>query len=157
MMNVAEVLDDRNVVEEALANFAALIDDLDFEAELELMGIGRLQFLRRRQMQIELKGLYIALWRLALARSFPHNADEMFATFLQRYSASHPGKPGTPTVERASQYWAMLAPSGDADFHGLARHLLSFLDPSPKEMRPLELGLALHIRSAYRFIFERLI
>ena len=154
---VAEILDERDVIEEALANFSVLIDDLDFEAELELMGIGRLHFLRRRQMQIELKGLYMALWHLALSRSFPQDADAMFASFLNRYAAAHPGKPGEPIVKRAAEYSGMLAPYGDADFNDVAGHLLSFLESPEKDTRALKLRLALHIRSAYRFIFERLI
>ena len=55
----------------ALENFKALLADADFTLELELLGIKRMQFMRRRQMQSELMGLYMALWRLALARSFP--------------------------------------------------------------------------------------
>lgn len=157
MSHVAELWDKPDVIDEALANFAALIDDLDFGMELELMGIGRLQFLRRRQMQTELKGLYMALWRLALSRSFPGHADAMFATFLTTYAHTHPGKQAAAIVERAEEYWGMLAPTGDADFNDAARHLLSFLNPSDKDLTALNLRLALNIRSAYRFIFERLI
>ena len=74
MQNLAEVFDDESAVSEALENFAALLDDADFTAELELMGIGRMQFMRRRQMLVEWRGLYTALWRLALASSFPQDA-----------------------------------------------------------------------------------
>ena len=35
MQNVAEVFDDKSVVQEALENFAALLEDADFTAELE--------------------------------------------------------------------------------------------------------------------------
>lgn len=157
MVYPAEELYDHQLIEEALANFAALIDDLDFGAELDLMGIGRLQFLRRKQMQIELKGLYIALWRLALAKSFPQDADHMFSEFLARYDQNHHSKNNSETIARAHGYWGMLAPSGDSDFNAVARHLISFLDLEEKETRSLGLRLALHIRSAYRFIFERLI
>lgn len=157
MQNLAEVLDDQAIIEEALANFAVLIDDLDFNQALELMGIGRFQFLRRKQMLIELRGLYMAIWRLALGRSFPQTADAMFTTFLRRYTHSHPDKIGLKISERAVQYWGMLQPSGDADFHNVARHLISFVTAGDEEPRALILKLALHIRSAYRFIFDRLI
>lgn len=157
MSYVAELLDGPDIIAEALANFAVLIDDLDFGVELNLMGIGRLQFLRHRQMQIELKGLYIALWRLALAKSFPAHADSMFSTFLINYKQIHPNKLGLSIVERAAEYWGMLAPTGDADFNDVARHLLSFIKPSEKDFHALTLRMALHIRSAYRFIFDRLI
>lgn len=157
MQNLAERLDYQDVTEEALANFAVLLDDLDFTSELDLLGIGRMQFLRRKQMLIELRGLYAALWRLALGRSFPHEADEMFAVFLARYGENHAGKASAQIVERARQYWGMLEPAGDADFSDVSRHLTSFLEREQGEMPTLILKLALHIRSAYRFIFDRLI
>lgn len=157
MHNLAEELDEQELIEEALANFAALLDDLDFTPELELLGIGRFQFLRRKQMQLEFRGLSIALWRLALASSFPHNADLMFETFLRRYNRSHTGKPAQQTLERAREYWAMIQPAGTSDFSNVARHLASFIDRDADSQKPLILKLALHIRGNYRFIFDRLI
>lgn len=157
MNNVAESIDSEALIQEALDNFAALIDGLDFSVELEIMGIGRLQFLRRKRMLVELCGLYIALWRLALGRSFPNDADRMFKKFLENYAQSHPSKIGAHTAQRALEYWGMLEPTGDADFHGVARHLTSFIVLENQDPRAIILKLALHIRKAYRFIFERLI
>lgn len=157
MQNLAEELDDQALIEEALANFAALLDDLDFAPEFELLGIGRFQFMRRKQMQLEFRGLSIALWRLALASSFPHDADLMFETFLRRYSRSHSGKAAQQTLERARDYWGMIQPAGNSDFSNIARHLVSFLDRDAENQKPLILKLALHIRGNYRFFFDRLI
>lgn len=157
MQNLAEIIDEQEIIEEALANFAALIDDFSYDLELEMLGIGRFQFLRRKQMLIELRGLYIALWRLALGRSFPHAADNMFTIFLRRYERNHGGKIASRVVERASQYWGMLEPAGDSDFSEVSRHLASFTEREDKEQTPLVLKLALQIRAAYRFIFDRLI
>ena len=157
MQNLAEVFDDESAVSEALENFAALLDDADFTAELELMGIGRMQFMRRRQMLVEWRGLYMALWRLALASSFPQEAERMFATFLRSYHAAHPDKLGSRIMERAQEYWGMLQPKGDADFSDVARHLGSFSVQDEKQARSLTLRLVLHIRRAYKIIFDRLI
>ena len=157
MQNLAEVFDDESAVSEALENFAALLDDADFTAELELMGIGRMQFMRRRQMLVEWRGLYMALWRLALASSFPQDAERMFATFLRSYHAAHPDKLGSRIMERAQEYWGMLQPKGDADFSDVARHLGSFSVQDEKQARSLTLRLVLHIRRAYKVIFDRLI
>ena len=41
----------------ALENFKALLADADFTLELELLGVKRMQFMRRRQMRGELMGL----------------------------------------------------------------------------------------------------
>jgi len=155
--NLAEAIDERSLVDDALANFNAIIDDFDFNAELELLGIGRMQFLRRKQMIIEFKGLYIALWRLGLAHSFPRFADDMFTIFLRRYCRRHGDKTGAQISERATQYWGMILPHGDANFNNIAAHLISFMSLEQKDSRAITLKLALHIRSIYRFIFERLI
>lgn len=157
MENVAEAIDDENVVEEALANFAALLDGLDYAKSLDMLGVGRLQFLLRKQMIAELTGLRIALWRLALARSFPGRADAMFEEFLARYRKTHPGKLSWLAATRAEQYWAMIEPVGDSDFNALARHLISFVVKNRDDTKALTLKLALSVRQDYRYIFDRLI
>ena len=157
MQYLAEPDESPGITQVALDNFAALLDDADFTAEMELMGVGRFQFLRRRQMDLELRGLHMALWRLALSRSFPNDADAMFATFLHGYLSRHPQKGARQAAERARQYWGMLEPTGDADFNEVARHLTSFAERDEKEQRTLTLRLALHIRKVYCFIFDRLI
>lgn len=157
MQYLAEPEEELPPAQEALENFAVLLEDADFAAELDLLGVGRFQFLRRRQMLLELRGLYIALWRLALSRSFPADADAMFAAFLHDFLRRHPDKAGRLVSERARQYWGMLQPTGDGDFNAVAGHLTSFSASDEKARRTLTLKLALHIRGTYRFIFDRLI
>lgn len=157
MQNLAEELDYQALIEEVLANFAVLLDDLDFTHELELLGLGRFQFMRRKQMQLELRSLSIALWRLALGSSFPHDADLIFEMFLRRFQHNHPAKSTPQIIERARGYWGMIQPLGNSDFSNIARHLVSFVDRDGENSKPMILKLALHIRSNYRFIFERLI
>lgn len=158
MSDTAEKLDEQGVMEEALANFAALIEDVDYEAYLEMMGIGRFQFLRRKQMRIEVLGLHMALWRLALSRSFPAHADWMFSRFLARYVERHGDKGSQSIADRGRQYWGMLEPGGDSDFNEVARHLASFREQENSDIdRALVLRLALAVRRAYKWIFERLI
>ena len=79
MSQVAPKIDNGAFVQEAIENFLVLLDDIDFTDVFTLMGIGRLQFMLRRQMLVECRGLYIGLWRLALKRSFPNEADAMLA------------------------------------------------------------------------------
>ncbi|MDR2054677.1 MAG: hypothetical protein LBQ10_02220 [Desulfovibrio sp.] len=157
MQGAAENFEAESAEQLALKNFAALLADTDFAAELELMGIGRMQFLLRRQMLMEWRGLYMALWRLALEKSFPHDADAMFAAFASRYRDSHPDKLSGASLRRAEEYWAMLAPAGETDFNPAARHLASFFGNSAHALRSLSLKLALHIRKTYKNIFDRLL
>lgn len=155
--NLAALTDREALAQEAIDNFSALLDGVDFEAEMELMGIGRFQFMRRRQMKVELRGLYMALWRLALQSSFPQDCEEMFRRFLDSYARSHPGRVPAQAIERATQYWGMLQPRGDSDFSFLGGHLASFAAQDDSGARRQALKLALHIRKAYRFIFDRMI
>lgn len=141
----------------ALENFKALLADADFTLELELLGVKRMQFMRRRQMLTELMGLYMALWRLALARSFPFDAQSMFVLFQQEYTKAHKDKHSHRIVQRANEYWAMLEPTGDADFSEVARHLCSFSTQDPSQAKSINLKLVLHIRKIYKLVFDRLI
>jgi hypothetical protein len=155
--NTAENFDGESAAGLALKNFAALLDDTDFVRELELMEIGRLQLMLRRQMLVEWRGLYMALWRLALEKSFPGEAEAMFAEFMAHYKNTHPDRLSAACVERAKEYWGMLAPAGETDFNPAARHLTSFFSNDTKDTRSLSLKLALHIRKTYTYIFDRLL
>lgn len=157
MENLAEVFDSDSMAYEALEKFIYFLEDIDFAVEMELMGIGRLQFMRRRQMLIEWKAIYIALWRLALASSFPEDASRMFDAFLNTYKKLHSDKISVSVVERAREYWGMIQPHGDSDFNDIARHLCSFFGQEKQDMRSLNLKIVLHVRKAYRIIFDKLI
>ncbi|MDR3358686.1 MAG: hypothetical protein LBN96_07560 [Desulfovibrio sp.] len=157
MPDAAKNFEAESVEQLALKNFAALLADMDFVAELELMGVGRMQFLFRRQMLVEWRGLYMALWRLALEKSFPRDAEAMFAVFVSGYRESHPDKMSETSLRRAGEYWVMLAPAGEADFNPVARHMASFFGDSAHDLRSLNLKLALHIRKTYKNIFDRLL
>ena len=89
--------------------------------------------------------------------SGPQDAEHIFATFLHAYRIAHPDKLSARIMERAQQYWGMLQPKGDADFSDVARHLGSFSVQDEKQARSLTLRLVLHIRRAYKIIFDRLI
>jgi hypothetical protein len=144
--------------EEVIANFQALIDSWDFKAELGRLGIGAMQIMRRKQMLLELKGLFAGLWRLALARSFPEDGRQIFEGYLQG-CLSNPAKGNNARqlVERARQYAEMLALRGTADFSEVSRHLTSFLKLPESAHKGATLKLALHIRQMYNCIFERMI
>lgn len=143
--------------QEAVDNFLILLDDLDYNIYYEILGVGRFQFLRRKQMFIELKGLHIALWRLAISSSFPKDAGKMFEDFLEAYSQKHPGKTDAEITARARQYWGMIEPGGGSDFSAVSRHIISFFPPREKDLKAITLRLALRLHASHRFIFDRLI
>jgi hypothetical protein len=144
--------------EEVIANFQALIDSWDFNAELKKLGIGTMQVMRRKRMLLEFQGLFAGLWRLALARSFPEDGLQIFEGYLDRcLGNAKSGKKAEHLVERARQYAEMLALRGDTDFSEVSRHLTSFLHLSESARKRATLKLALDIRQMYNFIFERMI
>lgn len=157
MAQAADVTSHQNFVQEALDNFAVLLDDTDFTAHLHLMGVGRLHFTRRKQLLQEWRGLYVALWRLALGRSFPQDADAMLEAFRRSYRERHRDKQTPQMLERAEQYWDMMRVTRESDFTEVARHFCSLCQLNGKDARSLQLKLALIIRKAYTDIFRRLI
>lgn len=156
-MGGGAVSGDTSLVDEVLDNFEALLNDADFSKELKMLGAGRFSFLRRRQMLMELRALYMGLWHLGLLRSFPDTSNEIFLRFLQRHAQRYPGRGDAQLRLRAQQYKAMLGDTGDRDFTAVSRHLLSFIHRDEATLKVLSLRLTLLLRSTYTFIFERLI
>ena len=148
-------------IDEVLDNFAALLGSFDFTPEIDAMGIGRMQFLRRKRALQDLRALFIALWRLALRKSFPDDGDVIFETFLGRYQQNpardSARKDAAAMVDKVRAYVDMLDHKGDADFSEAAHHLVSLLSLGDAEAKALRLRLALHIRSTYKLIFDKLI
>lgn len=143
--------------EEVTANFVALLNDADFSQELALFKVGKFQFMRRRQLLLEFRALYIALWRLALASSFPVDGEHIFQYFLQEYAATHPGMNTSRLLTRGQQYAEILLADGDKNYTGISLHILSFVSLNEKDRKAKSLRLALSIRQLYNFIFDRLI
>ena len=143
-------------VRTALDNFTALLNDADFSDAMLVLEVGRFQFMLRRQMKIELGGMFIALWRLALTRSFPQDADRMFEVFCSAYAHEHTDEQSTRLLTRGGEYWAMLKPHGDADFTEIARHLCSFSIRDTHAAKSAQLRMVLYMRKTYKFLFERL-
>lgn len=146
-----------DTVEHVLENFDALLGDVNFTRELQMLGVGRLDFLRRRQMLLELRGLYIGLWYLALRRSFPGRAEEIFSAYLKHHAELRPDKKSRQLRERAAQYKDMLHSAGDQDFTTVSRHILSFYHKDEETLKALSLRLALRFRATYTFLFDRLL
>jgi hypothetical protein len=144
--------------EEVIANFQALIESWDFDAELKRFGIGAMHIMRRRNMLLEFRGLFAGLWHLALTRSFPVDGRLIFEGYLEAcLSKSKNGKKAQQFVARARQYTEMLALRGDTDFSEVSRHLVSFVRLPEAARKSVILKLALDIRQMYNMIFERMI
>lgn len=141
----------------AMENFGAVLDGSDFAAEMDIVGLGRFQFSRRTQMRVECRGMYIALWRLALGRSFPANAHVIFSTFCDAYGRRRGDKHAPAVIQRAKDYWELLRDTDGKDFCDVAERIVSLFVTEEARIRNLVLKLALHMRTTYQMIFDRLI
>lgn len=147
--------------DEVLANFAAVLDSMDFARELAVLGVKRLHFRRRERLLRELRALSIGLWRLALLRSFPHDGERMFELFLSRLAEApeHAREPQKVLdfIQLARAYVDLLREKGDTDFMVASTHIVGLYKQQDKETASRSLKLALLIRNTYTVIFDRLI
>ena len=157
--SAAVALSDGEIYEQqARENFRALLDDMVFFEELAILGLGRFQFARRRKMVDEFRGMYMAVWRLALGSSFPERADAIFADFCREYLRRSRDRHAEDVVRKAESYWTMLREAATKDFLSLAEHLANLAARHDEDhRRAVVLKLALHIRAMYRLIFDHLI
>lgn len=145
-------------ITEVLDNFDALLRGVNFDTEMRIMGVSKWRFFARRTLLLELRALYMALWHLALLRSFPDAAHTIFAAFMQRHTARAPHNAREARLrDRAQQYIDMLGETGDRNFTAVSRHLLALRSLDEGTLKTLSLRLALHLRATYTLIFDRLI
>ncbi|MEG1609761.1 MAG: hypothetical protein RR317_01090 [Bilophila sp.] len=147
-------------VDEVLENFAALLESMDFAQELALLGIRRFHFRHRQKAFRELRALYIGVWRLALLRSFPEEAEQIFATFLATLlddAAPDKNQRAKLFDTLVHSYVDMLHERGDADFTFVSGHIINLFKHKNEDTIPRRLKLALLIRNTYTVIFHRLI
>jgi hypothetical protein len=131
---------------------------MDFTQAVQEMGIGFLNLFKKRKAVNHMTALSISLWKLALERSFPQDADAFFTCFLES------GMLGGVPVKRqqilknlVQTYLDLLADKKDTDFSGAARYLADALTVNSVDKRTFCLRVSLYIRKLYNFIFEKLI
>lgn len=144
--------------DEVIRQFLALYNCMDFKAELEDIGVGRFHFLRRHKALREFKALCIALWGLALSKSFPHDAQNFFTAFQERAPMLTDGsKEAARLLGRVHAYIGLLTPKKDADFLPVAEYLAGELALDARDMPRLRLKLSLLMRNLYSMIFNKLV
>ena len=144
--------------DEVIRQFLGLYYCLDFKAELEDIGITRLQFIRRGKAIREFRAICIALWGLALQKSFPNDAGDFFSEFREKAPMLvGGGKESARLYERVNAYIEMLELKKDTDFSTVADLLAKTLAPHAEEVPRLRLRLSLIIRNLYVLIFDKLV
>lgn len=144
--------------DEVIQQFLALYQCLDFKTELAGIGIGRFQFSRRRKALREFKVLAVALWGLALHKSFPSDAEDFFNEFKAGITGlTGTGKAAELFVNKLDMYTTLLALKKDSDFLPVAEYISEALSLNADDFYRLRLKLSLVIRNLYMLIFGRLV
>ena len=144
--------------EEVGRTFADLLDTLDFAAELQDLGISSLRVFKRRQAKKHFRAVCIALWHIALEKSFPNDAEAFFAHFMTTSPlVSAEQKNARKLRAMVETYDALLVEKKDADFTTIAEEITRQFEQGHEEQRRHQLKLSLRIRAIYDLIFDKLI
>lgn len=144
--------------DEVSRTFANLLATFDFAAELRELGIGALSVFKRGQAKKRLTAVSIALWHIALERSFPHDANVFYAHFLATYPPLCADKKSARKLrDLVTEYDALVAEKKDADFTAVAENLADYFKLDGEERRKQQLKLSLRVRAIYDLIFDKLI
>ena len=144
--------------EEVGRTFADLLATFDFGAELHGLEIGRFNFFKRTRAKQLLTAMSIALWHIALEKSFPQNADGFFFRFHETYpSLVGDGRRAKRLRELVARYDALMTEKKDTDFTKMAETLAEDLEIHENDRRKQHLKLSLRIRAIYDLIFDKLI
>jgi hypothetical protein len=144
--------------EEVTKRFKDLLAAFDFGAELYELGIGQWSPFKRSQAKKQLTAVHIALWHIALERSFPNDADVFFTHFVTTYPSLQGDKRSAKKLrDLVARYDALVAEKKDTDFTGVADTLVEALGIVETDSRRQRLKLSLRIRSVYEFIFQKMI
>lgn len=142
---------------EVCTNFAGLLQSFNFKEEISFLHINMFEFRKRANMMLEFQALYVGLWNMALCRSFPHDHEEIFQKYMhielpQKYSK----RLLQTQIQKIEQYKELIQSIQNSDFSPIAHHILSLLDIKDLDYKAFSLKIALHVRSVYTYIFERL-
>ena len=144
--------------DEVIANFQALYDSYDFAADVEELHFSLLQFKKRNLALQELRVVSIALWYMALKRSFPDKAEEFFAAYRAKAPfLNQPPKKAAQRQARLNTYLDLLRAKAETDFSPVAAYFADIFAAKHQEGAKIQLKLSLVVRQMYKLIFERLV
>lgn len=148
-------------MEEVLQAWNVLFGQMDFSLELEALQLSRLAFRRRKEALLALKGLSLALWHLALSRSFPRDYQTFYEHFWQHLDDESQTEKQRIRVAalrgRADDYIEQLANNGSADFTAVSEYLMQSCASEKSRGATTRLRLVLLIRQRYERIFAQLL
>lgn len=139
-------------------NFMALLSDFNYADEMELLEVGKLNLILRKNLSKEFETLYIALWYSCLKTSFPETYEAIFQIFLDNnLTQKYKGAKLQEIKSRIQLYIELLGNTASTDLTPITHHLLSFLNFDEATQPSIKMKITLHLRKVYTYLFERLI
>jgi len=144
---------------EVIERFIGLLQSFDFEEECRILEIGKLHMVKRRNALRELKALYIGLWKIALDKSLPDRAEEIFHGFIERIpeALDYNDKAASFLRRRIAVYDTLLEPTKEQNFNEVSAKLLGSVTKRKELKENQVLKLSLHVRKVYTLLFKKLI
>lgn len=138
--------------------FMDMLATFDFAVELRDLNIGAFSLFKRRHAKQLVMALYIALWHVALEKSFPNDAQTFFTHFVNTW----PYLQGTSKRTRSmrgliAEYDALVSETKDTDFSHVADRIADLFTTPATDRAKLQRKLSLRIRTVYNLIFSKLI
>jgi hypothetical protein len=143
--------------QEVVERYEAVLESINFLHELTELDCGLDSLFKRSRSLVEIKAMHVALWKLALERSFPEEADNFFSYFMEHSSTLGKGKKRIKMQQIINIYLDLFAPQKIADFTPIARYMAEKLTKNMENQKTVLLKLSLGMRRFYQTIFDHLI
>lgn len=143
--------------EGVLKHFEEVLGSLELKQQIAELGCGMNALFTRGRSLAEFTAMSVALWKLALEKSFPDEAEDFFAAFIESSPVLGAGKKRAKLVESITAYNELFAPKKTGDFTPISQHMADTLANASADRKALQLKLSLTIRKFYQHIFDHLI
>ena len=143
--------------EGVLQHFEEVLESLELKQQIAELGSGMNSFFTKKRSLAEFTAMGIALWKLALEKSFPKEAEAFFNEYLETSKTLGKGKKHAQMLELVNKYNELFAPKKTEDFSAISQYIADNLGSASADRKTLQLKLSLTIRKIYQFIFDHLI
>ncbi len=145
--------------EEVIARFDQMLETFDLSREMDVLELGRFEFRQRKKALLEFNALFVALWKLALEKSFPDRAESIFEEFVSDLERHVPVavKQKEILLRAVYVYITLLQPNLDSDFSEIGQHMVKIFRPGDEKSKAKVLKLSLRVREIFTIIFNGLI
>lgn len=133
--------------------FKKIMTSIYFDEAYMVFCASKFSLHTRKKIQMHVKAIMCALWRLVIVQAFPKRASNITLHTLRCFLGE---KIITSKIQELYEmYWAKLQKYKDSDFTPLATLAIELISKTKRKIYPLT--VALYIRSLYTLIQERFI